>query len=427
VALATFRTFVGVAKEATPGTAVAATDFVTITADPKTIDTYKKLDDKSFRGSAVETYAKIPAQRTGELSLDGNVNPATIGYLLGSLLPDLVTTATAAPTGLTGTASSGGTFAAATYFWKATALFGTGETGGSAEFSLAVTLNQQVALTWNTTPGASGYKVYRGTSAGAENVLVATVGPAGAYTDTGTAGVAATVPGSSTAPTNAHTFSCKNNTDGQPTSFTFSDFDGDVTRAFAGSKISDLGIKFSADGLLTFTSKISSWASVTLSTPTPSYSTVLPIAAYTGQLMVNGVKAANIMSADLTLKRKVEFLQTVQGTQDPYALFSGALGLTGKFTAVMLASDPMLAKIGNSSAVGSADIYALSFTAGATTLVFQMTSVAYDKVYPVRSKDYVELDVEFTAVGNTTDAGATAGYSPCKVFLGNSVASGTYQ
>ncbi|MFF2551820.1 phage tail tube protein [Nocardia sp. NPDC058058] len=415
------------AKENTPGTAVAATDYITITTDPKAMDTYKKLDDKSFRGSAVETYAKIPAMRTGELSLDGNVNPATIGYFLGSLLPDLTSAATAAPTGLTGTASSGGTFTAATYYWKVTALFGTGETAGSSEFSLAVTASQKVALTWTTSAGASGYNVYRGTSAGAENVLVGTVGPVGAFTDTGAAGTAATVPGSSSAPATAHTFSCKNNADGQPISFTFSDFDGDNTRAFAGSKVGELQFKFSADGLLTFTTKVSSWASVVLSTPTPSYSTVLPIAAYTGQFMVNGAKVATIQSADISLKRKVEFLQTVQGTQDPYALFSGALAVSGKFTSVLLASDPILAKIGNSSASGSADVYALAFSAGNNTIVFQMSNVVYDKDHPTRGKDYVELSAEFTCVGNITDAGATGGYSPCKVFLGNGVASGTYQ
>ena len=425
MALATFRSFLGIAKETTPGVAVAATDFITITGDTKAADTYKKLDDKSFRGSAVETYAKIPAMRTGTLNVDGNVNPATIGYLLGSVLPDYQSAVTAAPTGLTGTASAGGTFTAGSVYWKVTALFGTGETTGSNEFTLSVTANQKVTLTWTPVNGATGYKVYRGTTAGSENVLVGSVGPVATFVDTGAAGTAATIPASSTAPTNAHVFACKNNADGQPTSFTFSDFDGDATRAFAGSKLSELSFKFSADGLLTFTSKVESWASVTMTTPTPSYSTVLPIAAYTGVLEIGGQPVVNVVSAQLDFKRKSEYLQTVQGSQDPYGIFSGALAVTGKLTTVMLASDPLLAKIGNSSNPG--DVYNLAFAAGNASLVFQMSDVVYDKVTPVRGKDYVQLDVEFTAVGNTTDAGATNGYSPCKVTLGNNVATGTYQ
>jgi hypothetical protein len=48
---------------------------------------------------------------------------------------------------------------------------------------------------------ATGYKVYRGTTSGAENVLVATVsgGTTVTYTDTGSAGSSATPPGTNTA------------------------------------------------------------------------------------------------------------------------------------------------------------------------------------------------------------------------------------
>lgn len=427
MAIATFRTFVGVAKETTPGTAVSPTDYITITGDPKGTDTYKKLDDKSFRGSAVATYAKIPAMRTGELSLDGNVNPATIGYFLGSLLPDVTSAATATPSGLAAAASgTGSSFGAGAQYWVITAVYGTGESMKSNEVTLTLTAGQNVNLTWTAVPGASAYNIYRGTAAGAENKLVGTAGTA-SFTDTGAAGTSATPPATSTAPATSHAFSCKNSGDSQPTSFTFTDFDGDQARAFAGSKVSDLSLKWSADGLLTFTSKVSSWASTTITTPTPSYSTVLPIAAFTGALYINGSKSVVMESGSLDIKRKVEYLQTVQNTQDPYALFSGAVAVTGKLTTVLLASDPILAKIGNSSAAGSLDAYQLSFSQGNTTLVLQLSNVVYTKVAPVRGKDYVQLDVEFEGVGNTTDVGASGGYSPIKAFVANGVAAGTYQ
>lgn len=53
--------------------------------------------------------------------------------------------------------------------------------------------------------GATGYKVYRGTTAGGQNVLVATLGKVTTYTDTGTAGTASTVPASNTAGVSAPT------------------------------------------------------------------------------------------------------------------------------------------------------------------------------------------------------------------------------
>lgn len=97
------------------------------------------------------------------------------------------------------TAATGGTFAAATYYWKVTAVTGYGETTGSNEVSAAIALNGTKDLNWTAVAGAEQYKVYRGTAAGAQNVLVATLGKVLTYTDTGTAGTAATVPATSTA------------------------------------------------------------------------------------------------------------------------------------------------------------------------------------------------------------------------------------
>lgn len=98
-----------------------------------------------------------------------------------------------------GAASSGGTFAAGTYYWRITALNSRGETITSNEVSQTLTANQQQALTWGAVSGATGYKVYRGTAAGAENILVTTLGAVTSYTDTGSAGTAATPPQVSTA------------------------------------------------------------------------------------------------------------------------------------------------------------------------------------------------------------------------------------
>lgn len=105
-----------------------------------------------------------------------------------------------APTGFTATAvGSGGTFAAATYFWQVTATNASGETVGSVEASAAIALNGSANLAWNAVPGATGYKVYRATSAGGESTspaLVTTItsGATVTYTDTGTATSAGAVP-----------------------------------------------------------------------------------------------------------------------------------------------------------------------------------------------------------------------------------------
>lgn len=116
-------------------------------------------------------------------------------YALGSAVT--VPSAFTAPSGAAAAAvGSGGTFAAGAYFWKVTALYPGAESGPSGEVTATLVLNGSANLTWSALPaGATGAKVYRGTVTGGENVLVATLGAVTSYTDTGTAGTAAAVPG----------------------------------------------------------------------------------------------------------------------------------------------------------------------------------------------------------------------------------------
>jgi hypothetical protein len=44
-----------------------------------------------------------------------------------------------------------------------------------------------------------------------------------------------------------------------------------------------------------------------------------------------------------------------------------------------------------------------------------------------RNADYVEVAIDLEGIGNTTDAGVTAGYSPVKFTLQNALPSGTFQ
>lgn len=83
------------------------------------------------------------------------------------------------PTGLAAVASTtGGLMVAGTYHYKVTACLPNGETLASNEVSATTTGSTgSVQLTW-TAPngnGATGYRVYRGTTAGGENLLVAVI------------------------------------------------------------------------------------------------------------------------------------------------------------------------------------------------------------------------------------------------------------
>ena len=100
----------------------------------------------------------------------------------------------AVPGTVTATGSStGGTLAAATYYYKVTALNAAGETVGSLEANVTTTgTTSSVSLAWGAVTGATSYKVYRGTAAGLESVFYTTT--TNSHTDTGATSAAGTVP-----------------------------------------------------------------------------------------------------------------------------------------------------------------------------------------------------------------------------------------
>jgi len=110
----------------------------------------------------------------------------------------LFTASAVAPSGLAyaAGASSTGTFpGSVAQFWKVTFVNEYGETTGSNEATGTPVATGSAVLTWTAPPaGTTAVNVYRGLAAGAENVLVATLGDVATYTDTGTAGTVASPP-----------------------------------------------------------------------------------------------------------------------------------------------------------------------------------------------------------------------------------------
>jgi hypothetical protein len=128
--------------------------------------------------------------------------PGTVEYITNL---DLQVTIPA-PVLVSATASTtGGTLTAGSFWYVVTATNSNGETIASNQIGVSTTTGtSSVALVWTGIDGATNYKVYRGTSSGAENKLITTT-TALAYTDTGSAGTTATVPVSNTAEASANT------------------------------------------------------------------------------------------------------------------------------------------------------------------------------------------------------------------------------
>jgi hypothetical protein len=130
------------------------------------------------------------------------IAPGTVEYITNLDLQMAIP----APVLVSATASTtGGTLAAGSYWYVVTATTANGETVASNQFGVATTgSTSSVVLPWLPVDGATGYKVYRGTSSGGENKLLTTT-TALTYTDTGTAGTTATPPVTNTAELSANT------------------------------------------------------------------------------------------------------------------------------------------------------------------------------------------------------------------------------
>ena len=318
---ATELSFLGIAKEVTPGTPVASTNFIPVTQiTPK--DNLTLLQDKGYRGSLVDVYDEIAGTLYATLDYNGDVFPDTIGFALAGILGDVTTT------------------------------------GASAPFT--------------------------------------------------------------------HNFSTLNNGTGQPPTYTLNDNYVAGNRQYASAKFSEVGFKFSDDGLLTYSAKTTTFGSVAATAPTTSFTTVPPMVGWQGAVQIAGVTQAGVIDGEVTIKRNVTVINAIDGSQNPAQLWSGPVQVDGKATLIMEDDTQLTNYLTNVKP--SIDFnFSAGTGAAAVQLKLHMSKCAVSAADITRGKNYVEIPITFSALANTTDVGTSGGYSPIKVTVQNAVTSGTYK
>ena len=213
--------------------------------------------------------------------------------------------------------------------------------------------------------------------------------------------------------------------DAQPKSLTITDYYSANTRQYAGQSIHDFTMNFTADGLLEYTAKSMGWVSNTTTAPTPSFSTVLPTQVWTGVVTIAGTTVATVQSGSVSMARKTEAVFGIGNTQNPYSIFQGGTTVTGKMTLIM-EDDTQLTNYLTNTQPALTFTWATGTGSSATQVAFTATKGAYTLAAIERSAEHVQVTVDFHNIGNTTDAGTSAGYSPIKWTLKNAKPSGTY-
>ena len=234
-----------------------------------------------------------------------------------------------------------------------------------------------------------------------------------------------------------HAFSLLNSGTGQPTSLTIvrqnllSVTTGQ--RYYPGCCLSELTLKGNADSeFVSVDFKGLSWPSSAVPTTAvaPSFTAVTPIPFWKFALGVGGTSVGapnkHMREWSLTITRALRVENTAQNSQNPYIIQRGAVGMAGSLTFTVPSDETELTYLLANTQPQTQLLGTQGAAAALTSLQIDHQVTAWDTAKEKLDEEAIGFDVTFVAVANTTNAGASGGYSPGKITIQNAVALATY-
>jgi hypothetical protein len=402
------RRFIGIGKEATPGTAVVPTfTFPMTTFTPSDKPTW--LRDTAWRNAMAATYGVIQGPEQADLDLGGPFYGDSIGYLLMDMFGDY------AATGSTATNST----------------------------TLSAQSNAGVSTITLTSPAGytAGLFIQIGTGTTAE-IRKQVGAPAGSvvtldsplyYTHAAAQAVATVV-----APF-THKFYLLNNGVGaggsvaaQPPTYTFTDYTGLTptveARTYSSVVLSELTFTGNAENLLSWSGKASSWISAPASTkPTAAVSTTATQASWRSVVGIGGPAAGGTLvnnvqewSFSITRNNAVEF--TNQNSQNPFSIVRGPMTVTGGLNFMPAIDETPLTTMLTNAQPQLQVVADNGLTLGnKNTIQFDSQVGAYTQSNLNSGNVPFGFDTQFESVANPTNIGQSLGLAPLSVTLINNV------
>lgn len=207
----------------------------------------------------------------------------------------------------------------------------------------------------------------------------------------------------------------------QPPSYTLSLFNGYNERQYPGSMLEELGLKWAVDGALEYTTKWVGWPSAVGTTSVPVIGTTPPWLAWQSTMTIGGIANARLIGFDWTAKRKGDVVTPANNSQTPAFTYLGPLAVTGKLT-FAIQDDTELTYLLNNTQPAVLITLTQPGTNG-PTLRIQMSKCAFTKATPSFTKDWVEYDMEISALPNSSDSGSGSPISPVQFIVTNAQAT----
>lgn len=239
----------------------------------------------------------------------------------------------------------------------------------------------------------------------------------------------------------AHAISTLNTGASQPSSLTLTHYQGTpatyLARAYAGCCVSELTIKGNAESSLVMVeAKGLGWPSaIAAATPTSSPSTETPVAAWRYLLGIAGAASGGTLvkttnEFEITAKRELEPIFTGQNLSTPFYIHRGTVEVSGKLKFAAAADETPLTYMINNTQPQIQLLISNGVTptsdAAYRALQIDMQKGAFKTSKIDMGQAAVGYDTEFDAIANTTNAGASGGYSPIKFTLNNAIVASTY-
>lgn len=218
-----------------------------------------------------------------------------------------------------------------------------------------------------------------------------------------------------------------NQTGSQPPSVTIQDFDGATAFQMTGAQMSELSLTFGAEAAAEWTAKFMGNPYTQISAPSPSFTTPSTtlgfVPGWNITTSIAGSSLAYIAEGEIHMNRNTAPIFTM-GTQAPRVSFAGPLEVTGRLLAVVENTSDIFSNATTGYALfdgPQATVITMTDPVSANKIAFTMTKAQFHDVKRQRGKSFVEVEVNFTANANATDA--TTGYSPIATVTTNSISS----
>ena len=221
-----------------------------------------------------------------------------------------------------------------------------------------------------------------------------------------------------------HTFTLLNSGDGQPPAHTFLDRQGITAtvgaRSYAYGCLSELTISGNATGLVTVAAKVTSYGSAPAgSAPTNTVTTETVLPAWRSTVTVAG-SPIKPREWSFTINRSLAPDPLADGTQNPNSIARGDLTVAGKLTIPAQSEQPLLDML---AATQQATVITVD-NGGTLTAVRKLTATMTKAVYASASmvrQTPIGYELDFKAIANPTDVGASAGRAPISCLLNNAI------